>query len=134
MQETLVRRRTASVYAWLVAVIASFVVVQGTLFAAFYSERDGAYIDAHEVVGSLVGLILLVVLVPLGFLARFPGGPRIGWWTVLLTVLWNVQVILGYGIADASWLEIVHIPLAFGIFGLAAYLAFRGFRALAGAS
>ena len=135
MEESAVRRRTASTYAWLMAVTASFVVVQGTLFAAFYSERDGGYIEAHGIVGSLVGMVLLVVLVPLGFLGRFPGGQRMGWWTVLLAVLWNVQAhIFGYGIADTRWFEIVHIPLAFGILALGAYLAFRAFRVLGATS
>ena len=50
----------------------------------------------------------------MGFLARFPRRLRIGWWTVLLAILWNVQAhVFGYGIEDVRWFEMVHIPVAY---------------------
>ena len=131
MEESIGRRRVARAYTWLMAVVTVSVVVLGFLFSAFYSQGDTAYRDAHGIFGSLVGLVLLVVLVPLAFTAKFPKRMRIGWWTVGLAVLWNVQAhAIGYGIGDARWLEMVHIPLAFLILGLGAYLAGRAYVAL----
>ena len=52
--------------------------------------------------------------------------------TLTLAVLWFVQHSLGYGIADARWIETIHIPLALVIFGLALYLTDRAYRALKG--
>lgn len=131
MEEPIGRRRVARAYAWLMAAVTVSVVVQGFLFSAFYSGEGNAYRDAHGVFGSLIGLILLVILIPLAFRARFPKRMRIGWWTVGLAVLWNVQAhIIGFGIGAARWLEMIHIPLAFVILGLGAYLAGKAYVAL----
>ena len=115
------------------AVVTVSVVVQGFLFSAFYSGEGAAYRDAHGVYGSLIGLILLVILIPLAFLAKFPGRMRFGWWTVGLAVVWNIQAhLIGFSIGEARWLEMIHIPLAFGLLGLGAYLAGKAYVALRG--
>ena len=37
--------------------------------------------------------------------------------------MWNIQAhVLGYGIEEVRWFEMLHIPLAFGILLLALYL------------
>ena len=133
MEEPIGRRRVALGYAWLMAAVTISVVVQGFLFSAFYSGEGSGYRDAHGIFGSLVGLILLVILIPLAFLGKFPKRMRIGWWTVGLAVLWNVQAhIIGFGIADERWLEMIHIPLAFVLLGLGTYLAGKAYVALRG--
>jgi hypothetical protein len=74
---------------------------------------------------------MLVALIPLAFLARYPTRMQIGWWTVGLTVVWNIQThLIGFGITDARWLEMVHIPLAFFILGTGGYLTWIAFVAL----
>ena len=131
MEKSIGRRRVALAYTWLMAVVTVSVVVLGFLFSAFYSGEGMGYRDAHGVVASLIGLILLVVLIPLGFLVKFPRRMQIGWWTVGLTVPWNVQAhFIGFGIGSARWLEMIHIPLAFVILGLGAYLAGKAYVAL----
>jgi hypothetical protein len=113
------------------AVVSVSVVVQGFLFSAFYSGEGAGFRDAHGVYGSLIGLLLLVILIPPAFLATFPGRMRIGWWTVGLAVVWNVQAhLIGFSIGNARWLEMIHIPLAFLILGLGIYLAGKAFFVL----
>ena len=83
--------------------------------------------------GADISLIVVVLIVtPLAFLARFRKDRRIGWLTLTLAVLWFVQHSLGYGLEDARWLEMVHIPLGLLIFGLALYLTGQAYRALKG--
>ena len=87
--------------------------------------------DAHGIEGEITGIILVLVLIPMGFLAGFPRRLRIGWWTVLLALLWNVQAhVFGYGIEDLCWMVMLHIPTAFDILLLALYLTFQARGAL----
>ena len=133
MEQAIGRPRVAKAYAWLISLAALVVVVQGFLFAAFYSEAVKGFLDAHGIEGELAGYILVVVLVPLAFLARFPRTLRMGWWTVALALIWNIQAhVFGFGIADVRWFEMIHIPLALGIFGLALYLTGKAHRAVRG--
>ena len=93
------RPRVARAYAWVMGLATFEVVVQGFLFSSFYARGESGFIEAHGYAGELTGYVVLIVLIPLGFLARFPRGLWIGWLTVLLAVLWNVQAhVLGYGI------------------------------------
>ncbi len=83
--------------------------------------------------GEISGIVVFVVGIPLAFLARFRKEWRIGWLTVILAVLWNIQAhLLGYGIEDVRWIEMIHIPVAFVIFGLALYLTGKTGRVLMG--
>ena len=78
-----------------------------------------------------LGIAIVVILTPLAFLARFPRRLRAGWWTLGLSVVWLIQAhVLGYGIEDVGWLEMLHVPLAFIILGLALYLTWQAHRAL----
>ena len=132
MEQTIGRPRVARTYAWLITLSALVVVVQGFLFSGFYSEGEKGYIDTHGILGELAGYVV-VIMIPLAFLARFPRHLRIGWLTVLLAVLWNVQAhLLGYGIEEWSWFEMIHIPTAFLILALALYLTGRAHKALKG--
>ena len=133
MEQTIGRPKVARAYAWLIVLTPLAVIVQGILFAGFYSEAEKGLLDAHGMFGQILGIAIVVILTPLAFLARFPRRLRSGWWTLGLGVLWIIQAeVLGYGIEDVGWLEMVHIPLAFIIFGLALYLTWRAHRALAG--
>ena len=107
--------------------------MQGFLFSGFYSGQGKAFLDAHGIEGELTGFILVVVLIPLGFLARFPSSLHIGRWTIVLALLWNLQThVFGYGIEDARWMEMIHIPTAFGILLLGLYLTTQAWRAVKG--
>ena len=133
MEATVGRRWMALTYNSLIALISLSVIVQGFLFSGFYAKAKLGFIDAHGDLGSAIGLILIVILIPLAFLAKFPGRMRIGWWTVFLAVLWNVQAhVLGFGIEDTRWLAMIHIPVAFVILGLGLYLTLRTYGSLKG--
>ena len=93
---------------------------------------ESRFIDAPAVGADISLLVVVLIITPLAFLARFRRSRRIGWLTLTLAVLWFVQHSLGYGIADARWIETIHIPLALVIFGLALYLTDRAYRALKG--
>jgi len=105
--------------------------MEGFLFAGFYCKLERTFIDLHGIEGEITGFILVLVLVPMGFLAAFPLRLRIGWWTVLLALQWNVQAhLFGYGIEEFLWMVMLHIPTAFGILLLALYLTFQARGAL----
>jgi hypothetical protein len=126
------RRRVALAYAGLISLVTLIVILQGILFAVFYSEADRGFLDAHGAVGFISMLLVALILTPLGFLARFPKGLRIEWLTLLLAVLWIAQMFIGTGIQDERSLSIVHIPLALVVFGLSFYLTGKAHRALKG--
>ena len=132
MESSIGRPRIARTYAGLIALVTLVVIVQGILFGGFYNEFDQDLIDAHGFVGSISMLVAVLIMIPLGFLARFPRGLWIGPLTVLLAVLWVVQYMLGFTIEDDRWVATIHIALAFLIFGGALLLTARAHRAIAG--
>ena len=135
MQETIGRPKVARAYAWLIALTPLVIVVQGILFGGFYSRTEVDFLDAHGMLGEISGGIILIILTPLAFLARFPRRLGLGWWTLGLGILWNVQAhLFGYGIEDVKWFEMIHIPLAFIIFGIALYLTWSCHKGLASRS
>ena len=120
----------ARIYSGGIVLSALIVIVQGITFGGFYSGR-GNLLQVHEHLGSISGIVVLVLLTPLGFLARFPKAWRIGWLTLALGILWNVQAhVLGYGIEDERTLAMVHIPVAFLVFGFALFLAAKTYNVL----
>ena len=113
MKQAIGRPLLARIYAGGVALAALVVIVQGIMFGGFYSGK-GDYLEVHELLGGISGIVILVILTPLGFLARWPSGWQIGWLTLVLAILWNIQAhVFGYGIEDERSLEMVHIPVAF---------------------
>ena len=130
MQVQIARRRVPVAYTLLMGIATIEVVLQGFLFSGFYEGGRPGFLDTHGLVGSIAGMVVLL-LIPVGIIAGFPRMLRIGWWTALLAVLWNVQAhVFGYGIADNRWFVMVHIPVAFGILLLSAYLTVRAWNAL----
>ena len=133
MEQTIGRQRVARAYAWLIVLAALVVILQGIMFGGFHSGKGADFLEAHGIIGEVSGIVVLVVLTALGCLARFPKEWRIGWFTLGLGVLWNIQAhVFGYGIEDERTLEMVHIPGAFLVFGLALYLAGKTRGALLG--
>jgi len=131
---TIGRPRVAFAYVWLTFLIAGLVFLQGFLFGAFYSEGNRDYMDIHRLVGEYSGNVT-ILLVVLAFLARFPGELRIGWWALAWSVLWNVQVwIVGDGIKEDRWLEMIHIPLGMFLVVSGMFLAYRCLNVLRSAS
>ena len=124
------RSRTARAYTWLLGLVTLEVVLQAFLFSAFYGRGEAGFIDAHGIAGELTGYIVVLIATPLAFAARFPRRARIGWLTLLLALLWSIQAhFLGYGIRQiGTWLAMLHIPLAFVILGLGAYLTIQAWR------
>ena len=107
----------------------------GVPFSGFYSGQGKAFLDSHGIEGELTGYILVVVLIPLGFLARFPRSLHVGWWIIALAFLWNLQAhAFGYSIEDVRWMEMVHIPTAFGLLLLGLYLTTKAYRAVKGST
>ncbi|MFQ5933971.1 MAG: hypothetical protein ACE5KI_04950 [Dehalococcoidia bacterium] len=120
----------ARAFAVLAPLVVLVIIVQGILFAGgIYEEPD--LNDAHRWVGE-VSLVAVVVLIPLGFLARFPRRLWIEPLTVLMAVLWIVQIELGFLIEDERWVSMLHIPNSFLIFALALILTARVHRAMRG--
>ena len=129
--EQIGRRRLASIYMWIAGFATVEVVLQGFLFSGFYGRGEQTFIDIHGYAGELTGYVLVVVLIPLGFFARFPRRLGMGWWAVGLALLWNLQThVFGYGIEETRWFEMLHIPTAFGALFLALFLTIRARSAL----
>lgn len=125
MQDNVTRPRLAKIFTVLMGLAFLEVILQAFLFSGFYANGNPTYIDLHGMAGELTGNILYVLIL-IAVFARFPRHLRVVWWTVLLAILWNVQVwVLGHGIGDTRWFEMVHIPLAFGILLLALYLTVK---------
>ncbi len=132
MEQAIGRPRVARAYAALIALATLTVVVQAFLFAGFYSEGEKGFIDVHAALADISLIFVVLIVTPLAFLARFRRDRRFGWLTLTLAVLWFVQYSLGYVIADVRWLEMIHIPLALVILGLAHYLTGGAYRVLKG--
>ncbi len=129
MTNGVVRPRAASAYAWLTALAAGTVVAQAFLFGGFYWE-GGDWIRAHLQLGRISTFLVVAVITPLAFFAGFPRQLGITRMTVVLAVLWLLQTALGDAMDSARWLVIIHVPLAFVIFGLALLLTGKAHRAL----
>ena len=128
------RPKAAQIYVLGIGLAGLVVIVQGIMFGGFYSGR-GNLLNVHEELGSISGIGVLVIVTPLGFLAKFPKEWRIGWLTLVLGVLWNIQAhVFGYGIKDERTLEMVHIPVAFLIFAMALYLAGKTYKGSVGSA
>lgn len=104
------------------------------LFAALAGaghRPNQTFIDIHGGLGELFGLLAIVVLPPLAFLAGFPKRLWIGPLTVLLVVLWIIQTLLGFTIEEGGrWAIAIHLPNPLLIFALGILLAVLAHRAV----
>jgi heme A synthase len=130
LTESIGRPRLARAFAWLISIYPLLVILQSLFFALFYSQ-DPDWIDIHAVFGDISTIVLVLIALPLAFFSRFPRESRIVLLTVILAVLWIVQLVLGYTITentDNRWLASLHIPNAFILFGLGIAIAARAHR------
>ncbi len=134
MEQAIGRPRVAKAYAWLISLVALLVIVQAVLFGAFYEKFNEDFIDVHWAVAFIFMIVLVLIITPLSYLARFPRELRMGHLTVFLAVLWIVQWTLGSAITEDNerWVATLHIPNAFLIFGLGLYLTGKAHRAVRG--
>lgn len=134
MEQSVGRPRVAKAYAWLISLVALLVIVQAVLFGAFYEKFNEDFIDVHWAVAFIFMIVLVLIITPLSYLARFSRELRMGHLTVFLAVLWIAQFIMGSAIADENerWVATLHIPNAFLIFGLGLYLTGKAHRAVRG--
>ncbi len=63
--------RVARAYAVLIALVPVTVVLQGFLFAGFYSEGEKGFLNVHGAVADISLLVIVLIVTPLAFLARF---------------------------------------------------------------
>ena len=75
MEQSIGRPRVARAYAWLIALATLMVVVQGFLFAGFYAQAEKGFIDVHSLVADISLIVVVLIITPLAFLARFPREP-----------------------------------------------------------
>jgi hypothetical protein len=121
-------------YIWLTVGVTAMIFVQAGLIGAFLYKpvTDSSALAAHGDVGVLVGFVaILPFLITLR--ARFPRELRLGWWTFAWALLWNVQShVVGFGIEDERWWEIIHIPVALLLLAWGMVLAHTAHRASSG--
>ena len=125
------RPQLARAFAWLISLTPLLVILQAFLFGGFYEKFNSDLIDAHQAVG-FISMILVVVLAFLAYFARFPRESRVLHLAIALALLWIIQWLLG-GITtdEARWVAILHVPNGLLVFGLALLLAARTHRTLA---
>jgi hypothetical protein len=128
MNQAIGRPWAARTYIWLVVLASLVIIAQALLFGSFYAQ-GGNWMEGHLYLARISTLVVAAILTPLGFLARFPTEMRIGPLTVTLAVLWLVQTSLGDAMDFARWLVVIHIPLAFVLFGLALWLIGKAHQA-----
>ena len=135
MKGTIGRPRVARAYASLIGLAPLVVLIQGILCGGFYSRTELDFLNVHGMLGEISGGVMLIILTPLAFFALFPRRPGLCWWTLGLAVLWNIQAhVFGSGISYVRWFEMIHIPLAFIIFGIALFLTWSSHKGLASRS
>ena len=97
--------------------------------AWLYKPAESWILDTHGTVGSVVGFVAIVPFL-LALSARFPRELKLVWWTFAWALLWNIQShVLGFGIEDERWLEIIHIPVALLLLAWGMVLAHTAHRA-----
>ena len=75
------RTRVVQAYVWLTGIVTLFLFVQGGLIGAWlYKPSEDWTLDAHGIVGSVIGFVAIVPFL-LALRARFPRRLKLGWWT-----------------------------------------------------
>ena len=127
MNQNIGRPILAKVYAGIVSLTTLCVVFQAVLFGGFYQDLspDSIWIELHGIVGSVSALIVIILLTPLSYLARFPASSRITMLTFGLAVIWVLTYGMGRESDQERSLVMIHMPLAVVAFGLAGHLTAR---------
>ena len=132
MNQNIGRPILAKVYAGLVSLTTLSVVFQAVLFGGFYQDLspDSIWIELHGFVGVISALIVVVLLTPLSYLARFPAKTRITMLTFGLALIWVLTAEMGRASDQERSLVMIHLPLALVAFGLAGHLTARSILAI----
>ena len=132
MVETIGRPLLARLFASVMSLVTLAVILQGVLFGGFYRNLspDSTWMDVHSFVGIITVAVVVLILAPLSYLARFPRNTYITVLTFALAVAWILTYELGREIEDERTLAMVHIPLAVAVFGLSGHLTGRSFMAI----
>ena len=132
MVETIGRPLLARLFASVMSLVTLAVILQGVLFGGFYRNLspDSTWMDVHSFVGIITVAVVVLVLAPLSYLARFPRNTYITVLTFALALAWILTYEMGRAIEDERSLAIAHIPLAVAIFGLSGHLTVGSFMAI----
>ena len=100
--------------------------ISAGIFMSFRGSDAGApWVTTHQIIGY-VAILLAVVTAVIAIVAlRKSAGGLMGA-AIALAVLLIVQVGIGQAIEHARGLVVVHVPLAFIVFGLTIWLSVRG--------
>jgi hypothetical protein len=108
----------------LTGVTSLAIFVQAITAGEFVSQKHrGGWIDAHDIVADVVGVLALALMIfTIVTLRKTSRALLVG--TIVLFVLVAAQTAIGHQISDnkQDWLIGVHVPLAFIIFGIAVWL------------
>ena len=111
----------------LTGVTSLAIFLQAVTAGEFVSQdHRGGWIEVHNIISDVTLVVALgTAIFALVALRKF--APTLAWLSVVLFVLILIQSILGHLITDShadGWIG-VHVPLAFVIFGLTAWISFR---------
>jgi hypothetical protein len=73
-------------------------------------------VPIHELVGGMLIPLVALALLVVAFFASVPGGVK---WAAIILGSVVVQVMAGYGAADAPWVGLIHGLNAFALFSVA---------------
>jgi heme A synthase len=114
-------------FAILTGLTSLAIFVQAITAGQFVSQsHKHSWIDAHSMIAN-VAVVLALATGIFAVVAIRKASPVLMWLTVVLFVLTVFQTIIGHLITEGhidGWIG-VHVPLAFIIFGLTAWLSFR---------
>lgn len=123
-------RTRSPLYSALVGLASLGVLLQGVWAGLFIRENagyDSHWVAVHSLDGQVTTALALVATGVAFVQLRARRDLVLG--TALLTVLLVVEVALGEAVGRSHALQVVHIPLAMALMGLAVWLPLRARRA-----
>jgi heme A synthase len=123
-------RSRSPLYSALVGLASLGVLLQGVWAGLFIREGqpfDAHWVAVHSLDGQVTTALALVATVIAFVQLRARRDLLVG--TAALTVLLVVEVALGEAVGRSHALQVVHIPLALALMGLAVWLPLRARRA-----
>ena len=132
MSQHIGRPFLAKLYAVIVSLTTLAIILQAVLFGGFYQDLspDSIWLNLHGIVGNVTALLVILILTPLSYLARFPANIRITILTFALALIWILIYEMGRASDQETSLVMIHIPLAVVAFGLSGHLTARSFLAI----
>ncbi len=106
--------------------VTTFAIFCQAIIAGQFVSQDGkdSWITVHGVVAD-ISWVLTLVSAAYAFFALRQHFPLLVRWTAILFVATLLQTGIGHLITEAGmdWLIMIHVPLAFVVFGAAGYLS-----------